>query len=151
MKGLKKMKLRNIFVICRDNYSAIEGIKSNSISLNGRSGARVFGWKNAIQALENLKEISALKITVDSLVDAVPVFYRMKENFDVSNDEWTLIYNAKAALLSKMKNIIELYETTGQSTEPHIGVDIKLPETKDFSEFAKCITVYQLIHLEFFH
>ena len=45
------MKLRNIYVICKDNYSAIKHLSSERITINGRTGSRVLGWNVAREAL----------------------------------------------------------------------------------------------------
>ena len=139
------MKFRNVFLISREYYGAISGITQQAITVNGRSGSRVFGWNNAVGAVTKLLEIPLFEREASELIERIPSFYRTSKIFDVSNEEWNKISKAQMTLLKKMENVIEIYQMTGQEMEEKCGVDIKLPQYSDFSEFAKYISDLELI------
>lgn len=130
------MKLRNIYMICMDNYDVIEGITGKAVTINGRSGVKITGWSNAMDALQILRSIPSLEDVVDKLISSVPDFYLTRDEFNLGNDEWNKIHASKATLLRTMADTIDLYEKMGMDTNNRIGLDIKLPEFNDFSEFV---------------
>lgn len=139
------MKLRNIFVICRDNYNAIKQITGQSVTINNRSGIKITGWNKARSALLKLREVASLTAEVDELINSVPDFYRTQNEFNVNNSEWDKIESAKNTLIRTMDDTIDLYDKMGMNTEERIGLDIKLPDFNDFSEFVKYINDIEFV------
>lgn len=133
------MKFRNIYILCKENYDAIEKMNSNSISINGRSGIKVSGWGNASYAVTRLMEADIFKKQANLLIESIPVFYRTRDSFEVTNEEWKKIISAKNELLKIMNTVMLIFGETGQMTEERMGLDIKLPKYNDFSEFAEYI------------
>lgn len=133
------MKLRSIYLLCRENCNAIEGLGAGSISINGRNGMRVKGWLDALDAVEKLKTVPAFEKQVNRLLESIPSFYRTRDSFDVANDEWQKIIAAKVDLQKNMLNTIAVYESVGEDVQEMQGIDIKLPAFNDFSEFTNYI------------
>lgn len=133
------MNLRNIYVMCKNNYSVIKNIQGNEITINSRHGIKITDWIVARDVLMELRTVNSLKIEVDSLIEAVPAVYRNKNEFVVDRNEWTDISNAKNRLIRTMEDTMDLYEKMGLNTEERIGIDIKLPKYRDFSEFVQYV------------
>lgn len=139
------MKLRNIYVLCKDNYHVIDNLSASEITINGRTGRRVTGWDATREVLVLLMEVESLKKEAQNLIDKVPAFYRNEDSFDISSGEWNSISSAKNMLLRTMDDTIDLYEKMGMEIEEKVGLDIKLPEFKDFSEFVNYLKNIEFI------
>lgn len=139
------MNLRNIYVMCKNNYSAIKNIQGNEITINSRHGIKITDWIVARDVLMELRTVNSLKIEVDSLIEEVPAVYRNKNEFVVDRNEWTDISNAKNRLIRTMEDTMDLYEKMGLNTEERIGIDIKLPKYRDFSEFVQYVNDLEMI------
>lgn len=139
------MKLRNIYVLCKDNYEIVDNVVATEVSINGRTGRRVTGWNAAREALVLLMEVASLEAEAQKLIDSVPAFYRYKDSFDISREEWSDISSAKTTLLRTMDDTIDLYEKMGLDNENKVGLDIKLPKFNDFSEFVSCLKNIEFI------
>lgn len=131
------MKLRNIYVICRDNYDSIKHINGQNVTIANRTEIKVSGWDDARNALIRLREVASFMDEADSLIEAVPGLYRNSGTFSVNNDEWNRISSAKSTLIRTMDDTMNLYEKMGMDNEERSGIDIKLPKFNDFSEFVK--------------
>ena len=79
------------------------------------------------------------------MIDAVPGFFIMKDSFDVESSEWNRLSSCRNDLLFSMKTIIDLYESMGMNVDEKIGLDIKLPPYKDFSEFVEYVKDLELV------
>lgn len=134
------MKLRNIYLVCRDNIDDLQSLSTQDISLSGRMGKRVSGWLATSQALSKIKEIEFLNEKVENLINAIPEFFIRRDRFDILNEEWGRINTARNILVDRMQGIIELYEGMGLAEENKLGMDIKLPKFRDFSEYASYIS-----------
>lgn len=102
------MNLRNIYVMCKNNYSVIKNIQGNEITINSRHGIKITDWIVARDVLMELRTVNSLKIEVDSLIEAVPAVYRNKNEFVVDRNEWTDISNAKNRLIRTMEDTMDL-------------------------------------------
>ena len=139
------MKLRNIYVLCKDNVDAIKGLSASTLESNGRQGKRVIEWGKCRSAIECLIKVPALKNECDHLLDTVPSFFITKDTFDISNSEWDKINFKRNMLLRTMEDIIDLCEKMGIETEKRIGLDIKLPQYSDFSEFVSYLNDIEFV------
>ena len=139
------MNLRNIYVMCKNNYSVIKNIQGNEVTINARHGVKITDWIVARDVLMELRTVNSLKIEVDSLIEEVPAVYRNKNEFVVDRNEWTDISNAKNRLIRTMEDTMDLYEKMGLNTEERIGIDIKLPKYRDFSEFVQYVNDLEMI------
>lgn len=137
------MKLRNIYIVCKENYNIIKDFVGTNTVINGRTGISIKDWKKTSEAANRLKEIPAIKEKVNSFLNSIPSLCRRADDpdiLDVTNHEWTIINSEKAHLVSAIETIIELYESMGLGEEKGYGIDIKLPSINDFSEYVQCIS-----------
>lgn len=133
------MKLRNIYVLCRNNIHAIESLMAENVSVNGRSASNVKGWEKCRKAIEELISVPALKEECEEILDNVPAIFITKDTFTLSNEEWRNLDDNRYNLRRTMIDIMDLYQKMGVETEEKIGLDIKLPKYSDFGEFVKYI------------
>ena len=133
------MKLRNIYMACK---RSVEQIRNVRIYQNTTSTTRywVSGWNDAQTAiLNNLKGIELFEEKIAAFINAIPQALITRNEFEVSSSDWTSIRNRHKELLMSIQDVIELYESMGFEENSAQGIDIKLPECKDFQEFRKCI------------
>lgn len=139
------MKLRNIYIICKDNYNTINDLKAKDNMIGGRKCKEVSDWNNVLNALMNIKNIKSLEEESDAVINAVPELFRTQDTFNIMLEEWRKIYSAKMNLLRTIDDIMNLYEKMGMDTENRIGLDIKLPSFSDFTEFVDYINDLQFV------
>lgn len=139
------MKFRNIYITCRDNYKAIENLNANRRITNSREVFTVSGWKNALKALMNTKDIEALREESNEVINAIPELFVTHDKFDLKESEWIKVSSAQGTLLRTMNDIMRLYEKMGMNTENKIGIDIKLPRYNDFGEFVSYLNSLEFI------
>lgn len=138
------MRLKNIYVLCKDNVEKVESIKGSTSSSNS-SYTVVTGWGVFLGSYSELYSISFLQDDISNLFNSVPEIYRHQSQFNVSNAEWNKISQNKNKLISSIKNVIKLYESMGLDSEEKIGIDVKLPKCDDFSDFRKCIDELEFV------
>lgn len=137
------MKLRNIYLICKNNYNSIKKITGNDSVVNGRTGVCIKGWEEIREALDNISKVPSMKEKTDKFWATIPRLSRRPSNpdiLDVTPNEWTSINLEKEQLLLTMETIIQLYESMDLGTESEYGIDIKLPKVNDFSEYVQYIS-----------
>lgn len=133
------MKLRNIYMACK---RSIEPISNVRIFQSDRGATKFFvsGWSEAQAAiLNNLSGIDFLGDKTAALINAIPQAMITKNEFEVNSSDWNFIKNRHKELLASIQDVIDLYESMGFEENSAPGIDIKLPECKDFQEFRKCI------------
>jgi hypothetical protein len=133
------MKLRNIYMACK---RSVEPIRNVHIYQNTTSTTRywVSGWNDAQTAiLNNLKGIELFEEKIAAFINTIPQALITRNEFEVSSSDWTSIKNRHKELLISIQDVIDLYESMGFEENSAQGIDIKLPECKDFQEFRKCI------------
>ena len=134
------MRLRNIYIICRDNIETIDKIAATPLTGSNNGYSQVTGWKEASRVIVNeLFSIDFLKEKGEELIKCIPEIYRAYDSFKVLSSDWNKIFNARKILREGMADVIGLYESMGLESEEPLGVDIKLPKCKDLSELKKCI------------
>ncbi len=134
------MRLRNIYIICRDSIETIDKIASTQLAGSNSGYSQVTGWKEASRVIvDELFSIKFLKEKAEELIKCIPEIYRAYDSFKVSNSDWSRISNARRILRESMADVIGLYESMGLESKEPLGVDIKLPNCKDFAELKKCI------------
>lgn len=89
--------------------------------------------------MNNLKEIEFLKGKTAALINAIPQALITKDEFEVSSSDWEIIRNRYKELLTSLQDVINLYESMGVENNQAPGLDIKLPQCKDFNEFRECV------------
>lgn len=132
------MRLKNIYVTCKDYIDNIEDI-SGATSASNASYTVVSGWKSFLDSYNTIINVDCIKEDIEALLECVPSIYRHQHSFTVTNAEWNRIKQAKDKLFNSMNSIIKLYESMGLCIEEETGIDIKLPQCNDFAEFKKNI------------
>lgn len=133
------MRLRNIYIICKENIEQLDNLTSISVNT---SFIRVSGWISLYQVCKNdLIKIEYLKSATIKLINSVPDLFLSQDNFKVENAVWNKINLARNELYDYMADAINLYESLQlENTENRaIGLDIKLPVCQEFSDLKKCI------------
>ncbi|MCD8364747.1 MAG: hypothetical protein LUC83_02835 [Clostridiales bacterium] len=139
------MKLRNIYVICRDNYTSISVLEVKNKNAN-RAVMEVAGWNSASDSLMNIAQIGGfMEKKAIAVIDNVPGPYMKRNSFEVSREVGDKIVRSKMEVLHALDCIISLYDDMGLSAEPSLGVDIKLPAYKDFSEYVGYLTKLEFL------
>lgn len=133
------MRLRSIYVLCRDNLGIIDDLNGTTVS-NNTAYTQVSNWSNVANIINNkLLSIKYLEEYATDLIQSIPEIYRAQDSFKVKNAEWNNISNAKRLLRDSMIDVINLYESMGLDSEESTGIDIQLPKCNDFSDFKKYI------------
>lgn len=134
------MKLRNIYEICKKNQKAISALEIFQARDTGRTQYMIKGWDAARNALlDELIKIKFLEYKSKELINAVPSALMEKNSFDVDSGIWNNMERKRESLLISIENVIELYESMGFENNQAPGLDIKLPQCKDFNEFRECV------------
>lgn len=128
------MRLKNIYTICKENYSNVESLKIEFIS--NTSGYRVYEWNNYTDICYKLSQIPLFEDLVEKVINKIPSYIRKQDSFLISESAKIMIMNNKEEILAKMNCIIELYEGMTISDNTNIGFDIKMPKTDCFSEYV---------------
>ena len=138
------MRLRNIYVMCKENLHIIDSLTSTTYSHNSNY-VSVDGWEDILNIYEKLSSIEYIKKELSDLIKSVPEIYRHQHSFKVTNSEWSNISRAQKNLSDRMVDAINLYESLNLCNEESMGIDIKLPKCNDFSDFKKYITELEFI------
>lgn len=134
LKWSKFMRLKNIYTICKENYSNMESLKIDFV--NNTSGYRVEYWNDYTKICYKLQQIPIFKDLVNMLFNRINSIVNDQDSFLVSSSIRDFIIHNNETILEKMKCIIELYEGMAISDNTDIGFDIKMPKTDCFSEYV---------------
>lgn len=140
MEVTAKMKLYNVYRICKkyiDFNEIIEVASNEELNSAGTKKITVYSiknWPNLKNVLIYISKIPALKPYVDDCIRAVPDTLQEDKIIRVNYDKYSVINNKQNILKSKMKNIVELYESLNIETGEN-GIDIKLPPCDDLKEY----------------
>ena len=130
------MRLKDIYLICKRNY---ENISSCKLILKAD-----YVLVHTIKTDDALKELS----TINYLKESVSQFSNILEStkkinrFVNSHNNQPVISafnSARHDLLLRIDSIVGVYESLGLSQEKTIGLDIKLPNTDNFTDFKRNI------------
>lgn len=134
------MRLRNIYIICRDNIETIDTISFAQLTGSYSGYWQVTGWEKASKVIVNeLFSIEFLKEKAEELIKCIPEIYQTFDSFKVLSSEGNKILTARKMLRESMADVISLYESMGLEPKESLGVDVRLPDCKDFAELKKCI------------
>lgn len=128
------MKLRNIYYLCKKYKKVIE-VNDLVFSNYMYSFAEEQGYK---EALEKLGQIECLQKSIEDHMQAIEKVLGDDAAVQNSNLE-KKFYETRRALFDKINTIISLYESMDRPKEELPGIDIKLPDTSNFSDFKKII------------
>lgn len=130
------MKLKDIYLICKRNY---EDILSCKIILQPDY---VLKYTDRIDdALNELAIINYLRESVTHFSDIFENTKKVSRFIDFHGNQPVInAFNiARQDLLIRMESIVGVYESLGLNQEETIGIDIKLPNTENFTEFKRNI------------
>ena len=88
-----------------------------------------------------MAKVAPLKSAVKEIIDSIPIVNQDENRFDLSNNTRNKYEKALNRLVISMQAIVDAYEVLGvkNTYETSDGFDLKLPQFKDLSEFAKCL------------
>ncbi len=123
------MRFGEIYRRCKENYNYIEHCHNQVSEKYGK----IRGENQVITELNSLTE--SIKKNLGDINILQEVTHKVNNRNLTSGARLNVIENE---LLAKMKLIIQLYESLDQNKQG-IGLDIKVPETDNFTEFKKFI------------
>ena len=135
------MKLKDIYIICKNNYEIISSCK---LCVDEELLECYLDDGNRINKILD-EELSRIEYLHSSVI------YFKKElanldGFEPRTRPQTDKYErAKKELIRKMDSVISIYESLGLDRNIEVGLDIKLPVTKDFQDFRKNIDDLEFI------
>ncbi len=141
------MRLRNIYLKCKEHIGEVEEFRA--ISVNGNNNLKhVTGWKKFSKMItEELMPIEYLSNEAEMIIKSMPEIYLAKDTFNMDTSDWNDIDRARVELINCMADAIGLYESLEieRDEENTVGIDIKLPKTDNFSDFKKYIDQLEFI------
>lgn len=136
----QKMKLYNVYRICKQNIKLIENIDINQKETSDLSKVgkiivyTINNWNNLKNVLYKLEKIPVLNQYVNECFKTIPDTFRDEESVPMNNNTYNAFMNKKNVLYRKMQDIIELYESMNLENDGN-GLDIKLPSCEDLNEY----------------
>lgn len=134
------MRMKYMYYLLKKNYSIIE--KANTQP--AKDHYRINNWNAVINSLNEIATIPIFSEDVKNIFSLKIGMMEPKEYEAISihaNDKYLILYQQ---ILNKMLPIIEFCENAGFS-ETEKGFDIKMPPTKDFSEFVDYIKEIEFV------
>lgn len=136
----QKMKLYNVYRICKQNIELIRNIaviQNDSTGLSKDTKVKIYtikNWHNLKSILYKLEAIPVLSQYVNECFKIIPDTFRDEDSVPMNNDKYTEFVKRKNILYEKMQDIIELYESMNLENDGN-GLDIKLPDCEDLGEY----------------
>lgn len=134
----KKMKLYNVYRLCKENLIVLESAKFRK----DESGlCSISSWSLVQDHLNIIKKIPSFKNYINDYISSVPVLVRENVSPQVDSSTAQKINSKLINITDKMKVIIELYENMNIKNGEK-GLDIKLPpcdNLKDYISYLKDI------------
>ena len=138
------MRFGEIYRKCKDNYDSISGYYQSIFKIyQNNTGEIITVGKDKLDEIKALNEkLKYLKKQIEQKLGDIECFKDTCEriSYAISNNRLSIQQKMSIAkeLLIQMECIIQLYESMGQNKRG-IGLDIKIPETEDITEFKKYI------------
>ncbi len=133
------MKFENIYSLCKKHCDDIIGVE-----LISRDGY-IF-----VDHLDYTINVIGQLVQIDYLKDWLNKFFNAIENIQnkevsSSSREQKDFREIKEKLIAKMETIISLYESMGLSAKKLPGLDMRIPDCDNFTDFKKMITEIEFI------
>lgn len=135
------MRLYGMYYTCKKYVGYVKEMKVNDRTANGNVIWSIKAWREKSIALNELGKINPLRAYARKVYEAIPIVYRDRDDFDITETTKNSFITAREKLIVAMETIIDMYETINPNkmTNEEYGFDIKMPEFDELGEFAKCI------------
>lgn len=129
----QKMKLYNVYRICKRNIDFFENIKIIKDE-NNVNTFKIINWKEIETKLNIIRKIPILKEYVDCYFDIIPIFIREKSILEFSNTIASRLTSQQKNICDRINTIIDLYESMNLGDGGN-GIDIKMPPCDDLKDY----------------
>lgn len=136
----QKMKLYNVYRLCKNHinlFKIIKIVESEELNATGTRRIKIYtinNWLELKEVLNIINKIPVLANYTNDFIQSVPDSLRDNASPCMEIERYNNFISKKDILLSKMKTIIELYESMN-ITESGDGLDIKLPPCNDLKDY----------------
>lgn len=138
------MKLRNVYILCRDSLGSIYNVSLIRGTYDGKSSYKVSHWKDCYDVLEKLFEIPCFNEHVKEIFNIVSYFTIKEDNFVIDLDNGSKLNSKLSKLFEKMNTIVDFYGMVFDEQD-EIGFDVKLASYSDLDEFVNQINELKFI------
>ena len=135
------MRLYGMYYTCKKYIEYVKDMKVYAKNTGGNTSWSINSWKEKSIVLNELGKMNPLRTYARKLYETVPIVYRDKDEFDITDTVKDNFVTAREILVIAMETIIDMYESINPNKmiNEEYGFDIKMPEFYDLGEFAKCI------------
>lgn len=142
MEAIQKMKLYNIYRLCKMYIDSIYAIKYTAKEKDNTY--LIEDWIELNNIIITLEKIPVLQNYADGCIEAIPDTVRHKDSFRIDSAVYNNYLNNINILYRKMEDIIELYESLNLENEGN-GIDIKLPPCDNLKEYITYLKEIEFI------
>ena len=135
------MRLYGMYYTCKKYIEYVKDMKVYAKNTGGNTSWSINSWKEKSIVLNELGKMNPLRTYARKLYETVPIVYRDRDEFDITDTVKDNFVTAREILVIAMETIIDMYESINPNKmiNEEYGFDIKMPEFYDLGEFAKCI------------
>lgn len=135
------MRLYGMYYTCKKYIEYVKDMKVYAKNTGGNTSWSINSWKENSIVLNELGKMNPLRTYARKLYETVPIVYRDRDEFDITDTVKDNFVTAREILVIAMETIIDMYESINPNKmiNEEYGFDIKMPEFYDLGEFAKCI------------
>lgn len=131
MGDFPKMRLYNVYYLCKQCEAGIDGLNIQE----KRSGIyKIDQWNAYKEVLFTIRNIPFLRENVNDFYKTIPVFVREEVTPEIDSSTRNSLFSKKNAILSKMRTVIELYESMNLNEKDN-GIDVKIPPCNSLQEY----------------
>lgn len=143
------MRLTYMYYLIKKSCDAIESIHFDSVKAKDQRGIstdciQVSNWTNAKKALHTLKALNCFDDIIDSIINTIGIIRTEKDSFIIDLNDYNKLIKSIQILLQNLNGVIVFCEAAGLDSSKS-GFDVKLPQTKDFSELSKYVSTLDRI------
>lgn len=129
---LSKMRLYNIYYLCKEYIGDIGGLDFASLANN--QGFEMRHWEACKKSMTIIRQIPFLKDYVDDFYAMIPVFVREEINPRIDSNIRSKLLKKQKEIFDKMQAVIELYEGLDITSNEN-GIDVKMPPCGSLKEY----------------
>ena len=135
------MRLYGMYYTCKKYIEYVKDMKVYAKNTGGNTSWSINSWKEKSIVLNELGKMNPLRTYARKLYETVPIVYRDRDEFDITDTVKDNFVTAREILVIAMETIIDMYESINPNKmiNEEYGFDIKMPEFYDLGEFSKCI------------